>query len=100
MVVVEPRGAGMALFTLRAAEELGRRCSAWPRASSTPRWSRSPRRLSHSGLEVPIRRCIEIVRFRRDTGGGRRCEKMPHEVTVIKGRGFPTSLAQSRRFAH
>jgi hypothetical protein len=51
---------------------LGRRCSAWPRASWTPRWSRSPRRPSHSGPEVPIRRCIEIVRFRRDTGAGRR----------------------------
>jgi len=39
----------------------GRRSSAWPKASSTLRWSRSPRRLSRSGREVSIRRRIEIV---------------------------------------
>src|SRR6202030_1945477 len=38
-----------------------RRSSAWPKASSTLRWSRSPRRLSRSGREVSIRRRIEIV---------------------------------------
>jgi hypothetical protein len=61
MVAVEPRGTGIALFTLRAQRRLGRRSSAWPKASSTPRWSRSLRRSSRSGLEVSIRRCIEIV---------------------------------------
>jgi hypothetical protein len=61
MVVVGPRGTGMALFTLRAPQRrLGRRSSAWPKASSTPRWSRSLRRSSRSGPGVSIQRRIEI----------------------------------------
>src|ERR1700730_12847095 len=60
-------GAAMAeaqgwLFSLCVPRRrFGRRSSAWPKASSTLRWSRSPRRLSRSGREVSIRRRIEIV---------------------------------------
>jgi DNA end-binding protein Ku len=41
MVMVEPRGIGMALFTLRAADDSASCSSAAPRAISMPRWWRS-----------------------------------------------------------
>ena len=41
-VMVEPRGTGMALFTLRAAEEVRAAQFGSPRATSMPKWSPSP----------------------------------------------------------
>ena len=55
MVMVEPRGIGMALFTLRAAAEVRPANSAAPRAISTPRWWRSLARSSGNarGHSIP-----------------------------------------------
>ena len=52
MVVVEPRGTGVALFTFAPQRRFGQRNSATPRVTPMARWSPSPGRSSRSGPGV------------------------------------------------
>jgi non-homologous end joining protein Ku len=61
MVVAAPRGTGMALFTLRAAEEVRATQFGMAEGELDAEMVASPKRSSRGGPEVSIRRRIGIV---------------------------------------
>ena len=61
MIVVEPRGTGMALFTLRAAEEVRAAQFGMAEGELDAEMVAIAKAIIASGPEVSIRRRIEIV---------------------------------------